>query len=188
MIIVEKLLKKYSWKDLEVLIPEYPLKNLRNGRSAPLSTIAKNINIDELGYTFEDFLEDYEYFYSKFKEKRVLFNILKEGKTTTDIQQKAGSSSDRLTRVGINYNSNYLGMEDYAVYLKEDTLAEDAQAFEILIFNSHCELYGEQELLSQFKNKYSLNPPVILNKFNNKYHLAFDGLGFVLVKQKEASK
>lgn len=187
-IIIEKILKKYSWEQLKGLFSEGTYKNLRKSSYIPLPTISKEINLQEIGYSYLDFLEDYEVHYLEFKEKEIVFNVMKSGLTLFSLEKKTNATSYRLLKTGLRFDSTFSGVDFFINFIEKNDFITESSKFEILVFENHCELYGSFEELDKFKEKYKLKYPVILNRFNNKQHLAFDGLGFLLIKrEKEAS-
>ena len=85
MILLEKLFSKYSKKELEGIFPRQYVYELVNYRIHPkLTSIASRVDVvNELNYTYEDFLTDHEN-YAEYKENKLLFDLYKKGITAKD--------------------------------------------------------------------------------------------------------
>ena len=69
-IIYEKLLNKYTEKELKEKLSVSLVGRLKRGEFVKLETVASRIDISPIGYTYSDFLEDYGESIKNIKRKR----------------------------------------------------------------------------------------------------------------------
>lgn len=174
-ILISKLEK---YKLIEVLknkLSEYRRKQLNKKAFISLYTLVEFINLDSIGYTFEDCLTDYEDKLKNQKEKFIIWKLWSKGYSVNSFQEKfsISSSFQRQIRDGIDYNSEFRG-DKYLIDLLE--LKLNLKDFKIVYYDTHIELFGEEKLLKEFRDKFDLNYDVIWEKDQQSYHLAFAGL------------
>lgn len=182
MIINEKILK--NEKILE-RFPYYRICEIKRDKRLEVRTYVKRVSFDEIGYTYEDFLEDK--FCKKFKEKKFMYLFYKKGNTSlNEYCKKNNLKQNQLQPVlcrGISVNCKYI-MENPILleFLDYDT---DTKDFEVKFYENHVELYGDKEKLKQFALDHNLKYPVRKEPLLNQYHLAFSGVLFLYLKNKK---
>ncbi len=139
-------------------------------------TVAREIDLDRIGYTYEDFINDYGDKYENYEEKRTIFNILKTGESihTFLVKNKVSSWFRAMLRAGFDYNSNKTDniQNTFGVIYVE----YDIDKFRLETYDRHIELYGEKEDIEVFRKKYAIDHPVLFEPYKQEWHLAFDGL------------
>lgn len=179
MIINEKILKN---KDALKKFSYYRICEIKRDKKLELRTYVKKITFDEIGYTYEDFLED-EY-YKNFKEKKVLYNFYKKSDISlTEFCKKNGLKQNLLQPIlfrGISLECKYI-MEN-PILLEFLDYDIDIKDFEIKFYENHVEFYGEKEKLKQFAVDHKLKYPIRKEPLLNQYHLAFSGVLFLYLK------
>ena len=165
MILLEKLFSKYSKKELEGIFPREYVYELINYRIQPrLTSIAGRVDVvNELNYTYEDFLTDYEN-YAEYKENKLLFDLYKKGITAKDAAIKFDYNETSFLaylRNGIPLNKG-TKIEQMKAYYIEDKI--DIQEMKYKIFDNHCELYASKEELEKFRNKYNIDEDIIYSE------------------------
>lgn len=174
-IIKEKILKFYAIDELKYLCSNHIFFYLTRNhiKNIPkLCEFAKFLDIKTF-YTTDDFVIDYPVI-KNFKEFKSIFNIYCTGLTLKEFEKKYAVTSGILMRYlkkGFFYNSQVLN--NVVPYLSIDFNIEN---FEIEIYKTHIELYGNKQDLIDFKNKYNLRENPYLEIYKNKWHLAFSGL------------
>lgn len=141
------------------------------------------MDLEEVGYTFEDYLKDFKDQAENYKEKRTLFNILKAGYTPSDF---GGPTFFKMLKEGFNYNSNVIkrrGTEEILEVLDIDCNLERYN-LKLETYKRHIELYGAKEDLENFQKDFSIKQPVLWEKEKEEWHLAFDGLLCESIKYK----
>ena len=182
MILYEKLSKHYSDKELRELLGYNQFSSIKVREKTNLDIIANKIDLHNIDYTLEDFKTDFAYKYSHYKHQDIIFNMFMEGTTPRQVAIKNNFHADHFSealRDGIGpkskiwiYVSPYMNF-DY----------EDLKPFEIDTNKERVALFGDKEQLENFKTKYNIEYPVLLNPLNNKWHLAFDGWIFEKIKR-----
>ena len=183
MILLEKLFSKYSKKELEGIFPREYVYELINYRIQPrLTSIAGRFDVvNELNYTYEDFLTDYKN-YAEYKENKLLFDLYKKGITAKDAAIKFDYNETSFLaylRNGIPLNKG-TKIEKMKAYYIEDTI--DIQGMKYKIIDNHCELYASKEELEKFRDKYNIDEDIIYSETKKTWHLAFTGYWFYLIK------
>ena len=183
MILLEKLFSKYSKKELEGIFPRQYVYELVNYRiHAKLTSIASRVDVvNELNYTYEDFLTDHEN-YAEYKENKLLFDLYKKGITTKDAAIKFDYNETSFLvylRNGIPLNKG-TKIEKMKAYYIEDKI--DIQGMKYKIFDNHCELYASKEELEKFRDKHDIDEDIIYSETKETLHLAFTGYWFYLIK------
>lgn len=179
MILLEKLFNKYTRVDLERLYDRSYAYELTNYRINPrLVTIAGRIDVvNELGYTYNDFMSDYEN-YKEYKESKLIFDIFKKGITIKDAAEKFDYNETTMLRYlksGISLNKGTKTEEIKPYYTNEKV---DISNLELKIYDDHCELFGPKK----FKSKYDIDEEVLFSEINQEWHIAFTGYWFYLIK------
>lgn len=174
-ILLSKIEKHGLIKNLRSKFTEYKRKQLYNRSFIPLYAFVEHINFESIGYTFEDCLVDYEKQLKKQKEKYIEWKIWNMGYSVHSYENKnnISTSFQRQIREGIDYNSEFRG-DKYLVNLLELDL--DLTAFDIVFYDTHIELFGEEDKLIEFRDKFNLRYDVIWEREEKSYHLAFTGI------------
>lgn len=175
MSIFKKLLTKYSYFEIETKLGERVYTKFKDGtRIPPLTRLAKDFDVKSLGYTVEEFRNDYPQ-YEKQKEIRTLFNIQVEGQTVSGLMKEHHVPTlFKHLENGFDFNSNaYIGKKEILKYFEFDI---DLSKFKYKIYRRHTELYGSKEDLENFKEQYKINQAVLMEKEMDTWHLAFDGM------------
>jgi hypothetical protein len=174
-ILISKIKKYKLLEELKSKFSKYKINKLEEGTLIPLHEIAKHINLDIIGYTFEDCLIDYSSKLKDQKEKLIVWKIWKKGYSIYSFQIKynISNSFQKFLREGINYNSEVKG-QNHIINLLETDL--DFTNIKIVFYNSHIELFGEEKRLLKIRDEYNLSYDVIWEKEEKSYHLAFAGL------------
>lgn len=163
MIIYEKIQRVY---------PEYKYDSTKKNK---LGTLAKKYNLDKIGYTYEDFKEDYKKEYEHYKELKTVFNILKTGKSPS--MYLTQNFRNYLVK-GFNYNFPLVSKEHLKQALEVIEIECDYKSYNLRLesYQNHIELFGEQKDLEAFRQDFKLDFEIILDKTKEKWHIAFDGI------------
>ncbi len=177
-IILNKLYDKYErYTNIGNVIGPHTLDKLKRGELPKFETLYKKLDLEgELGYTYEDFLSDYQEAISEYKEKRALYNIWCMGLSIYEYTQVKGIGSSQLYRIlerGRDISKNET-LESIIDILDVDISREDLKMFEVTIKNNFCRLVGDKDELVTFKIRYNIKNPVLPWKDN--WQLAFDGI------------
>ncbi|GLI58315.1 hypothetical protein PM10SUCC1_38290 [Propionigenium maris DSM 9537] len=175
MILYEKLKNKYG-DNLKEKLSERLYHKMAAKKSFYLHNIVKcGVDLDELGYTFEDYLEDFRHQADKYAEKRTLFNILKKGYAPGGY---SSSTFQEYLRKGFNSNSQIVRGEDREEILDVLDIDCDLARYNLRceVYRRHIELYGAKEDLERFQEDFSIKQSILWEKRKEEWHLAFDGL------------
>lgn len=174
MIIYNKICKKYSLKELRILIGPAATNRIYNGSPSVSLDILCKIDFSEINYTFEDFLKDYDNIYGEYKEKKMIYNIFKSGHSLTSLKKKYNLKSYLLNyfKKDFFYESKSENLHKLMHLLEINVPLED---FKIKIYDSHIELFGTKEQLNEFKQLFSIAKPILYEPYEDKWHLAFNG-------------
>lgn len=183
MILLEKLFKKYTRGDLERLYDRSYAYELTNYRINPrLVTISGRIDVvNELGYTYDDFIGDYDN-YTDYKESKLIFDIFKKGVAIKEAAEKFDYNETTLLRYlknGISKNKGSKIEEIKAYYISDNV---DIGQLEVKVYDKHCEVFGTKDGLEKFKIRYEIDEEVLFSEINQEWHIAFTGYWFYLVK------
>ncbi|AVQ29504.1 hypothetical protein C4N20_15855 [Fusobacterium ulcerans] len=183
-IIYEKLLNKYTEKELKEKLSVSLVGRLKRGEFAKLETVASRIDISPIDYTYSDFLEDYGEKYKKYKEKKTLFNLLKAGKVMRQLSVENGFLDTTIVNALLRgFTENADSFSVLLPYIGEiEDLKKDLKEFEYTLFKDHIEIYGEKNKLEKFKSDYNINYMVLYHPKKKKDHLAFDGRTFKVIE------
>lgn len=174
-IIKEKILKLYSKEELRTLCSNHLFHYLTRNhiKSTPrLCEVAKYLNVKRF-YTIDDFIQDYPLLIN-FKEFKSVYKIYCTGVSLKEFELQHGITNGILIRYlkkGFFYNSQVLN--SVVPHLAIDYNIDN---FEVEIYDTHIELYGNKQELLDFKKKYNLQENPYLEIYKNKWHLAFSGL------------
>ena len=175
MILYKKLKERYGDK-LKGKLTERLYNKVAAGKSFYLHNIVKcGIDLEDLGYTFEDYLVDFKEQADKYAEKKTLFNVLKKGYVPGNF---SSSTFEKYLKKGFNYNSQIAKKEDGEKILEVLDIDCDLDNYNLRleIYKRHIELYGAREDLERFQEDFSIKQPVLWEKEKEKWHLAFGGL------------
>lgn len=185
MIINKKILKN---KELLERFPICTMYKIKRDEPLEMRSYIKRISFDEIGYTYEDFLEDG--FCKYFKEKKFLYIFYRKGNVSLyEFCKKNNLKQNLLQPIlyrGISSECKYI-MENPVLleFLEYDINIKD---FEVKFYENHVELYGNKEKLKQFAMEHNIIYPVRKEPLLNQYHLAFSGVLFLYLKSKIKSQ
>jgi len=177
-IILEKLYGKYErYTNIGNVIGTHTLDKLKRGELPKFETLYKKLDLEgELGYTYEDFLSDYQEVISGYKEKKALYNIWCTGLSIYEYTQVKEIGSSQLYRIlerGREISKNQT-LETIIDILDVDITQEDLENFTVTITKDFCKLIGDKEELINFKERYNITNPVL--HWQGIWQLAFDGV------------
>lgn len=174
MIIYEKILKKYSLKELRVIIGPAATARISKGSLAISLDILCAINFSEINYTFEDFSEDYDRIYGNYKEKEMIYNIFKNGYSLNSLRKMYNLESGvyNYFKKDFFYESRSRNLHKLMHLLEIDVPLENLK---IKIYDTHIELFGTKERLNEFKELFKISKPILHEPYEEQWHLAFDG-------------
>ena len=175
MILYEKLKSKYG-DDLKSILTEKLYNKIAAKKRFYLHNIVNcGIDLDELGYSYEDYLKDFSFQADKYTEKKTVFNILKSGNAPSMFHS---DQFQEYLKIGFNYNSLIVKPENRDKLLGVIDIDCDLDSYNLRleIYRRHIELYGNKEDLESFKKDFKLKRPILWEKQKEKCHLAFDGL------------
>ena len=184
MIIYEKLKGKYG-EDLKEKLTERLYYKVAINKSFCLHNLVKcGIDLEDLGYTFEDYLEDFEEQANKYVEKKTMYNIIKKGYAPGSFFST--TFADYL-KEGFNYNSKIINKEGGERILEILDIDCDLEKYNLRLENykRHVELYGIKEDLESFQKDFNLKQPILWEKKKEEWHLAFGGLLCEWIKYKK---
>lgn len=103
-ILLQKLYTTYgSFSNISSHIKEYNLLRIKKNGIMPLFNLAKHEGLlDEINYTYEDFIRDYKENIKGYKETKILFKIWCLGYSIKDYTKFIGISHSTLSRNFIN--------------------------------------------------------------------------------------
>lgn len=177
-IILNKLYDKYKrYTDIGNVIGSHTLDKLQRGELPKLETLYKKLDLEgELGYTFENFLSDYQEVISGYEEKRALYNIWCMGLSIHEYTQVKSIGSSQLYRIlqrGREISKNET-LKDIIDILDVDITQGDLKNFKVTVKEGFCKLIGDKEELIEFKERYNIINPIL--PWQDTWQLAFDGV------------
>lgn len=175
MILYDKILSIYSLSELREMIGASCTSRVKNNlQNVSLDKISRAIPFEKIVYSHEDFLEDFGDKYNGHIEKEMLYNTFKKGKAPGGLIREFDLDSTiyHYYKTGFNYHGKAKNIHLVFHILGIEV---DVTSFEVDIFKSHIELFGEKNLLESFKDKYSLPQEILWEPYREKWHLAFDG-------------
>lgn len=184
MILYTKLKKHYTIKGLRKLLPIMTARHIiNNEKRVRIQTLPKYIDFKELGYSSADLAEDYPELKATYKEFEIVYKIFLMKKSINEFKEELGLTDafDYYLKRGINFNSESPNFYKIIDILKIPIKYKD---FKIDIYPNHIELFGDKQKLIDFKEKYEIEHPVLLEPIKNEWHLAFDGFLAEYIKRK----
>ncbi|MGL5982839.1 MAG: hypothetical protein ACRCZR_05880 [Cetobacterium sp.] len=177
-ILLEKLHTRYgSFTNISHQIKEYNLLRIKRDGTIPLFNLAKNKGIiEEIGYTYEDFIIDYQKDISQYKETEILFKIWSQGYSITDYAKIVGVSYSTLSRGLINgFKDAYSSLLEACAILIFDHFDKiDIEDLNLEFGEGYCKLIGDNEQLTLVSEKYKIDYPILPYR-DSLSHIAFDG-------------
>lgn len=177
-ILLQKLYTTYgSFSNISSHIKEYNLLRIKRKGTIPLFNLAKNEGLlDEIGYTYEDFIIDYKEDIKGYKETKILFKIWCLGYSIKDYAKFIGVSYSTLSRGFINgFVGSYSTLLQATASIIFDNFDEkDIIDLKLDFGEGYCKLIGDNEKLKLVKEKYKIDYPILPYK-DNLNHIAFDG-------------
>jgi len=158
---------------------------LKKNATVRMYHICKKINLEkEIGYTYEDCLQDFDYEINKYKEKKVIYKIWKTGSSIYEYGLKLGLKRNylyRMLRKGfdtvIDESIKYLLLDTFDIEYNLD----DIKNFKIEVHEKFCKLIGSKEDLEKIITKYEIDYPILYH--NEEYSVAFNGALFRKIKE-----
>ena len=174
MIIYNKICKKYSLKELRILIGPAATNRIYNGSLSVSLDILCKIDFLEIDYTFEDFLKDYDRIYGHFIEKKMMYNIFKNGYSLNFLRKKYNLESGvyNYFKKDFFYESKSRNLHMLIPLLEIDIPLDNLK---IKTYDTHIELFGTKEKLNEFKQLFSITKPILYEPYEDQWHLAFSG-------------
>lgn len=186
MILYKKLISHFNTNELKELLGEETVRRFKTPNYRPsFPVLCEKIDVERIGYFYEDFLQDYKLQIAKYKEKEILYNIWKQGFSVYKYSIKVGlkkNSLYRILRKGreiVKDDTKYKLLDTFKV----DYDLTDLQAFQVEVFHEYCKLYGEKNELEKFTEKYKIDFPVLY--YNGKYSVAFNGWFFKVIQHSQ---
>ncbi|WP_407535768.1 hypothetical protein [Cetobacterium somerae] len=177
-ILLQKLYTTYgSFSNISSRIKEYNLLRIKRKGTIPLFNLAKNEGLlDEIGYTYEDFIIDYKEDVKGYKETKILFEIWCLGYSIKDYAKFIGVSYSTLSRGFINgFVGSYSTLLQATASIIFDNFDEkDIIDLKLDFGEGYCKLIGDNEKLKLVKEKYKIDYPILPYK-EKLNHIAFDG-------------
>lgn len=177
-ILLQKLYTTYgSFSNISSRIKEYNLLRIKRNGTIPLFNLAKNKGLlDEIGYTYEDFIIDYENDIKGYKETKILFKIWCLGCSIKDYANIIGISYSTLSRGFIN---GFVGSYSTLLQATSSIIFDNFDEKDIIDLSlefgeGYCKLIGDKEKLIFIKEKYKIDYPILPYK-DKLNHIAFDG-------------
>lgn len=174
----EKALQKYgSYSNVGKIFKIHIVDRMKKIEKIPyLFTVFKICDIEkEIGYTFEDFCNDYPSVISKYKFPKFYYNICKKGMSISQYSKAKGISDGVIYKLFMHGCDKTT--EEMKVILSDileiEFSKDDLNIFEVVVEEDYCKLIGLEEELEVFKKKYNIDYPVL--PLGQKFHLAFDG-------------
>lgn len=175
MIIYDKICRKYTKTEINQMVDSRTARKIYyNRETIPIGKICKMFSFDDIGYTLQDAIIDYE-INKTYKEYEHVFNLLKKGYTINfiTVRYELTASFEYMLKYGLNYNSDAKNGYKIIDILKIDIPLE---SFTIDKYETHIELFGKKEDLEKFKEKYNIHYNIIFEPFKKQWHLAFNGM------------
>jgi hypothetical protein len=183
VILYEKLQTEYG-EDLKSVLTEKLYNKMAAKKSFYLHSIVHcGIDLDKVGYTYEDYLEDFKKHADKFSEKKTVFNVLKSGHSPTNFYTTLFYEH---LKYGFNYNSLIIMPVNRKKLLEVIDIDCDLGSYGLRseTYKRHIEVYGKKDDLEAFKKDFKLKRPILWEKIKEEWHLAFDGLLCEYIKYK----
>lgn len=191
MLLKNILLSKFERKKLKKILGIRLYQSLcTQNKIMDFSNICKklknnNIDIEDLGYSYEKFLIDYsQHKIMQYKEKKLIYKIWKKGFSIYAYSMYIGMSKCALYKIikrgreTVQEETKYKLLDTFEI---EYDLNE-IKAFKIEVHDEFCKLIGNMDSLNRIAEKYQIDYPVLFH--NGEYSLAFDGWFFKVIKDK----
>lgn len=176
-ILVGKLFNIIGEKKLKQRIGEVQTRRLKNpDYKFSFYILCQKIDVEqELGYTFEEFVDDFKDTLKKFNEPELVYKIWKQGESLIGYGRKRGISQNtmyRATKKGrksLGQNFKYQLLDSFEIEVDID----DIKDFRLELHDEFAKLFGDKIELENLAKKYEIDYPVLY--YNNEYSIAFDG-------------
>lgn len=169
-------LKKYGlFNKFKSTASKAYIKKIDNLVTIPFYNIVKYINLKQINYSYNDFLEDYSYELEGKIEKHLIWKIWKSGNSINSfiIKNNISTVLERYLRNGLDSNSTFKN-QSLVIAIWEPQI--NLNKLKITKFEGHVELHGEKENLDIFKEKHNIKYEVLWDQTKDSYHLAFGGI------------
>ena len=129
----------------------------------PLEKASKIFNLDKIGYTLEDAIQDF-HLDEKYKQYEYVFLIYKKGYSIGGISSKYGISDnfDYQLKRKINFTSK--GVNSHYI-IDILNIKINISVFNLDKYDDYIELFGIKEDLIEFKEKFDIKYDVIYEPF-----------------------
>lgn len=176
-ILVRKLFNIIGEEDLKQRIGEVQTRRLKNpDYKFSFYILCQKIDVEqELGYTFEEFVNDFKDTLKKFNEPELVYKIWKQGESLVGYGRKHGISHNtmyRATKKGrksLGQNFKYQLLDSFEITVDID----DIKNFRLELHDEFAKLFGDKIELENLAKKYEIDYPVLY--YNDEYSIAFDG-------------
>ncbi len=175
MILYDRLKERYSKNELKELLGDAMGRRVwREETNINIFTLSKKIDISKLNYTFNNFILDFDFIYSKHKEKLFLFKLFLKGISPMELcrQYDIENRIYTLLLYGFDYNSTSRNLHFIFDYLDINI---DTSQFDIDCYSTHVELFGSKVDLEKFKTQYNIKYDLYYEPYKKSWHLAFNG-------------
>lgn len=184
-ILFDKLMNTIGEDEIINRLGKPYFNNLKRNATVWIYHIYKKINLEkEVGYTYEDCLQDFDYEINKYKEKKAVYKIWKTGSSIYEYGIKLGLKRNylyRMLRSGfdtvVNENIKYLLLDTFDIEYNLD----DIKNFKVEVHEKFCKLIGSKEELEKVISKYEIDYPILCH--NEQYSVAFNGPLFRKIKE-----
>lgn len=176
-ILVRKLFNIIGEKDLKQRIGEVQTRRLKNpDYKFSFYILCQKIDVEqELGYTFEEFVDDFKDTLKKFNEPELVYKIWKQGESLIGFGRKRGISQNTMYRAtkrgrkSLGQNFKYQLLDSFEITVDID----DIKNFRLELHDEFAKLFGDKIELENLAKKYEIDYPVLY--YNDEYSIAFDG-------------
>lgn len=176
-ILVRKLLNIIGEKELKRRIGEVQTRRLKNpDYKFSFYILCQKIDVEqELGYTFEEFVDDFKDTLKKFNEPELVYKIWKQGESLIGYGRKRGISQNTMYRAtkrgrkSLGQNFKYQLLDSFEIEVDID----DIKDFRLELHDEFAKLFGDKIELENLAKKYEIDYPVLY--YNDEYSIAFDG-------------
>lgn len=189
-ILYKKALKKYgTYTAISRIFQPYNADRMsRKDKIPQLSQLARYCDLEtEIGYTYEDFCEDYSSIIQKYKLPKIYYNVGIKGKTIEEYSEEKKISNNILYKIMKEGRESVVEKSRVILLdvLEIDFDITDISMFEVILEKDYCKLFGEKEGLEKFREKYNIDYPVL--PLGARFHLAFDGSIFYKIKNSSST-
>ncbi|MEI6856572.1 hypothetical protein [Psychrilyobacter sp.] len=186
MILYDKIKAKYSKDEIKKFLGGPTGRKLwREDDKIYPTYISSRINLLELNYTMEEFIQDYKKIIDKYLEKEMYYQLFINGFKINDIRTKFNLETQLYAYLlrGFDYNGVTRNM-----HLAFDSLGivVDISPFTVDLYKTHIELFGQKEDLEKFKDRYGIKWELWYEPYRKSWHLAFNGCLAEYIRSKKA--